>query len=132
MEVSASIKSKIHLHQTVVQTNGSSKQITITPKSSGFGSSVNGAALLLLSIASCFCNDIYREADKRKIAFSGIEATVTGEFGAEVEPGSNLKYKTNMVADAPPAKINDLINYTDKIAEIHNTLRRGITISLVK
>jgi uncharacterized OsmC-like protein len=132
MEVSASIKSKIHFHQTVVQTNDSSKQITIAPKSSGFGSSINGAELLLLSIATCFCNDIYREAEKRKIAVSDIEVTVTGEFGAEGEPGSNFKYKANIVADAPPAEIDDLINYTDKIAEIHNTLRKGINITLVK
>lgn len=93
MQVSANIKSKMNLHETFVQTNDSVKELQIAPKTSGFGSLINGAELLLLSIATCFCNDIYREAAKRNISISGVDVLVTGEFGAEGEPGSNLNIR---------------------------------------
>lgn len=130
MQVSATIKSNIHQLQTAVETNGSTKEITIAPKATGLGSSVNGAELLLLSLATCFCNDIYREAEKRKISVSSVEVIVNAVFGAEGEPGSGFTYKTNIVADASAAEIDNLITETDKVAEIHNTLRKGIRITL--
>ena len=74
MNVSASIHSELHLHQVRVETNGTSKQLTIAPKPDGSGSSINGAELLLLSVATCFCNDIYREAAKRSVARSKDQA----------------------------------------------------------
>jgi len=133
MKISASIQSKLNHQQTFVQTNESVKEIKIDPKTSGFGSSINGGELLLLSLATCFCNDIYREAAKRNIIIiSSIDVEVTGDFGAEGEPGSNFKYKTNIVSDSPAAEIEELITYTDKVAEIHNTLRQGLNVTLVK
>ena len=54
----------------------------------------------MLALATCFCNDIYREAKKRSIQVTSIDVVVTGEFGAEGEPGSNFKYEANVVADA--------------------------------
>jgi hypothetical protein len=60
----------------------------------------------------------------------GVE--FTGEFGAEGEPGSNFKYKANVISNAPTAEIEELIDYVDQIAEIHNTLRKGLSISLTK
>lgn len=132
MKVSASIKSRFNRHETIVETNNSAKEIQIAPKPSGFGSSVNGAELLLLSLATCFCNDIYREADKRKITVSGVEVEFSGEFGAEGEPGSNFSYKARIISDAPLSEIEALIDYTDQIAEIHNTLRKGVSITLIK
>ncbi len=131
MKVSASINNKNNFQQASVETNGSGKQITIAPKSDGLGSSVNGAELLLLSIATCFCNDIYREANKRKIAIKGVNVIATGDFEAEGEPGSNFQYKAEVQSDASPAEIEDLIRYVNEIAEIHKTLRNGIDVKLV-
>ena len=131
MKVSASIHSEMNLHQVAVETNGTSKQLIIAPKPDGFGSSVNGGELLLLSIATCFCNDIYREAAKRKIAIQTINVKVTGDFGAEGEPGSNFQYKAAVKSDAPAAEIEELIKYVNEIAEIHKTLRNGIDVTLV-
>jgi uncharacterized OsmC-like protein len=132
LKISASIQSKLNHHQTFVQTNESVKEIQISPKVTGLGSSINGGELLLLSLATCFCNDIYREAAKRNITISSLDVKVTGEFAAEGEPGLNFKYKTNIKSDSPASEIEDLINYTDKVAEVHNTLRKGIDIILVK
>ena len=131
MKISATIKSQFNNQQTMVQTNDSAKEMQISVKSSGFGSSINGGELLLLSLATCFCNDIYREAEKRNIVVTGVEIEVTGEFGGEGEPGSNFQYKAQVISDASLSEINDLIRYTDQIAEIHNTLRKGISITLV-
>lgn len=130
MKVSASINNEVNLHEVIVETNGSSKQISIAPKSDGLGSSVNGAELLLLSIATCFCNDIYREAGKRNISIQGVNVIATGEFGVEGEPGSNFQYKAQVKSNASAAEIKELINHVNEIAEIHRTLRNGISVNL--
>lgn len=130
MRILASIKSKLNQLETTVQTNDSIKEIVIPLKASGYGSSINGGELLLLSLATCFCNDIYREATKRNIIVSDVEVIVTGDFGAEGEPGSNFKYKATVIANATEEEIKALIEHTDKIAEIHNTLRKGLNITI--
>lgn len=130
MLMSATIKSRFNQHEIEVQTNDAVKEINIAAKSTGFGSSVNGGELLLLSLATCFCNDIYREAAKRDIAVTGVEVEVTGEFGAEGDPGMNFRYKAKIASDAPEHQIDALIAHTDQVAEIHNTLRKGLSITL--
>jgi uncharacterized OsmC-like protein len=132
MKITASIKSSFNQHQTVVQTNEAAKEMTIAVKPSGYGSSINGGELLLLSLATCFCNDIYREAAKRNISVASVAVEFTGEFGAEGEPGSNFRYTADVEADAPAAVVAELIAHTDRVAEIHNTLRKGLDITLSK
>ncbi|QJW89862.1 OsmC family protein [Spirosoma taeanense] len=132
MRISANIKSSFNQHEITVRTDESVKELQISPKPSGFGSSINGGELLLLSLATCFCNDIYREAAKRNIPVSGVEVAFTGDFGAAGEPGTNFNYTANVMSDAPTADIEALITYTDQIAEIHNTLRNGLSITLTR
>ena len=60
--------------------------ISIASKDDGFGLAVNGGELLFLSIATCFCNDLYREAAKRDQKIDSMEVTVSGTFGKEGEP----------------------------------------------
>lgn len=131
MNISATISSHENEHCATVSTNGVQQQISIAPKPSGFGSSANGGELLLLAIATCFCNDIYREAARRNIAVTHMEVEVTGTFGAEGEPGTNFRYRANVQSDSTPAEVQELISYVDKIAEIHNTLRAGASVTLV-
>jgi len=128
MKISASIQSQFNNQQTSVQTNG--KKIELPLKPSGFGSAINGGELLLLSLATCFCNDIYREASKRSIVISDLRVEVTGEFGGEGDPGANFKYKVDITSEAPQGKIDELIRFTDQVAEVHNTLRKGATVTL--
>lgn len=132
MQISATVKSQFNQLQTSVQTNDAAKSLQIAPKSNGYGSSINGGEFLMLSLATCYCNDIYREAAKRNINVSNVEVEFTCEFGGEGEPGFNFKYKVHVEADASPSEIADLILYTDKVAEIHNTLRKGIEINLAR
>jgi hypothetical protein len=82
--------------------------------------------------SNLFCNDLYREAYKRKIQIDAIEVECTGDFGAEGEPASNFQYKAKVTSNASPQEIEDLINHTDQVAEVNNTLRKGLGITLAK
>ncbi len=131
MNIAASIKNAGGSNEITVVTEGNARSIAIPSKSQGQGSSVNGGELLFLALATCFCNDIYREAAKRKMNVSSVDVTVSGEFGKEGEPGSNIVYVTNVIAPThTKEEINDLIQFVDGIAEIHNTLRRGTNVTL--
>lgn len=130
MKISASVKSEFNNLQTTVQTNSVSQELKVPPKATGYGSSINGGEFLMLSLATCFCNDIYREAAKRKILVTSVGVEVNGEFGGEGEPGFNFTYRADVVADAPDDMIKELIEHTDRVAEIHNTLRKGVNVTL--
>lgn len=132
MHIIATIKNSLQQNDIVVDTDGNKKKLVIPAKPNGQGSSVNGAELLFLSLATCFCNDIYREAVRRNITIQSVEVTVLGEFGKEGEPASHISYKTTIQSDAPQNEITALIDHVDKIAEIHNTLRNGIAVTLQK
>jgi uncharacterized OsmC-like protein len=131
MQISAKIESRFHSQETVVQTHDLPKRLTLPVKPTGYGSAVNGGELLLLALATCFCNDIYREAGKRNIAVSAVEVECTAEFGADGEPGQNFHYTARVSADASPDVIAELIQSTDQLAEVHNTLRKGVSVQLV-
>lgn len=130
MKITATIASGGQSLEVTVTTNEQSKPVVLPVKPNGQGSAINGGELLLLSLATCFCNDIYREAANRNIAVSRVEVTATGEFGAAGEPGYNFRYRTRVIADASDEAINDLIAHTDSVAEIHNTLRKGLAITV--
>jgi uncharacterized OsmC-like protein len=95
----------------------------------GFGSGVNGRELLFLALATCYCNDIYREAAKRGIKVEGVEVEVDGKFGAEGEPARNVTYRAKVMAAASEEAVRDLMQPTDTLAEIQNTLRAGIPVT---
>lgn len=73
---------------------------------------------------------MYREARKRNIAITGVDVVCTSEFGGEGEPGSNFTYQVNVSSNAHASDIQDLIRHTDRVAEVHNTLRKGLSITL--
>lgn len=131
MKISASIKSSFQFHEVNVETESNKKNISIAHKKEGFGSSINGGEFLFLSLATCFCNDLYREATKREMKIESVEIIVSGEFGGEGETAKNISYKVQVQAkEYSKEEIYDLITSVDKIAEIHNTLRKGINIEL--
>lgn len=130
MQISASILNTGHQNEVKVTTNSASKQLSIPSKTEGNGSSVNGGELLFLALATCFCNDIYREAKKRQMEIKSVEVIVSGEFGAEGKPGFNIQYEAKVDSDATKEEIRNLILYVDQVAEVHNTLRVGTPVTL--
>lgn len=113
-----------------MQTDGNSHSIEIPSKASGYGSSANGGEVLFLALATCYCNDIYREAGKSGISVHHVEVHVEGEFGAAGEPAKNVVYHAKVSADATEQEILALMRDTDGVAEIQNTLRVGTPVQL--
>ena len=108
MRITASIRNGEGKNDMEVSTEGNTKLISIEAKADGRGSSVNGGELLFLSLATCFCNDIYREAAKRKMNVGSVNVAVDGDFDKEGEPGKNIKYRVDVNAPAhspaPPCR----------------------------
>ena len=130
MKISANVRNSFGTHEASVQTNDNRQQLAIAPKAGGFGSSVNGGELLFLALATCYCNDIYREAARRGIAVEQVEVTVEGDFEAEGAPAANIVYHAKVAAKATKEEIESLIRDTDRVAEIQNTLRAPIPVNL--
>jgi uncharacterized OsmC-like protein len=130
MQISASILNNGEQNEVKVTTNSASKQLLIPPKPEGNGSSVNGGELLFLALATCFCNDIYREATERQMGIKSVQVNVSGEFGSEGKPGFNIQYEAKVDSDATEEEIKNLIWYVDQVAEVHNTLRVGTPVTL--
>ena len=113
-------------------TGDKAQSLTIPAKAEGFGSAVNGGELLFLALATCYCNDIYREAKTRGIDVESVEVQVVGQFGAKGEPAENISYRASVKAHGSERDVLDLMRYTDTVAEIHNTLRRATPVMLTE
>ncbi|MCI0576756.1 MAG: OsmC family protein [Chloroflexi bacterium] len=132
MKISAHVQNSEGNHQVTLRTNDNVHSIHIPPKPTGFGSSANGGEVLFLALATCYGNDIYREAARRGIKVERVEVEVKGDFGAEGEPARNVTYRARVVAQASEAELRELMNYTDQVAEIQNTLRVGTPVKLTQ
>ncbi len=130
MKISARIENSEGSHQVTLTTNDNVHSISIPPRPTGFGSSANGGELLFLALATCYCNDIYREAAKREITVERVEVEVEGDFGAEGAPANNVTYRARVEARASLEEIRALMEYTDGVAEIQNTLRVATPVTL--
>lgn len=131
MKINARVENSEGRHSVTVRTNGNVHSIPIPPKATGFGSSANGGELLFLALATCYCNDVYREAAKRGLHVEQVDVEVEGDFGAEGEPAGNVTYRAKVKAHAREAEIRELMSQTDRVAEIQNTLRVGTPVVLV-
>jgi uncharacterized OsmC-like protein len=130
MKFSAKVQNDSGYHEVILKAGEKEQTLSIAPKPTG-GSSVTGGELLFLALATCFCNDIYREAAKRDIKVKSVDVEVSGDFAAEGKPASNIVYHAKVDADASDEKIQELIKYTDSVAEVQNTLRVGTPVTLV-
>ena len=130
MKIAARVSNTVSGHALEVETDGRKQSIAVAPKAAGRGSSVNGGELLFAALATCFCNDLYREAAKRDIEVRGVNVEVMGTFGNPGEPARNVTYRVRVDADASQETIDDLIRTTDTVTEIQNTLRAGCAVRL--
>ena len=129
MKFSARIQNSPNDHEVTLKVGDREQSLPIAPRQAG-GSSVSGGELLFLALATCYCNDIYREAAKRDIKVESVEVEVTGDFEAEGKPGSNIVYRAKVNANASKEEIRELLKHTDTVAEIQNTLRVGTPVKL--
>lgn len=130
MKINAHVENSQGHHHVRLTTNDKSHSIVIPPKPSGLGSSANGGELLFLALATCYCNDLYREAAKRNIEVEKVEVEVSGDFGGEGESVQSVEYRAKVQAKATEEEIRALMQHTDTVAEIQNTLRAGVNVQL--
>ena len=130
MKISARVENSQGNHQVTLTTDDHARSLSIPPKAGGLGSSANGGELLFLALATCYCNDLYREAAKRAIRVESVAVEVHGEFGAEGEPARRVTYQAKVRAAASEEAIRDLMRHTDGVAEIQNSLRMGTPVTL--
>jgi organic hydroperoxide reductase OsmC/OhrA len=130
MKIAARLRNTPDANEITLQTNERSHTVDIPIKAIGRGSDANGGELLFLALATCYCNDIYREAAKRGIEVHEVDVTVEGEFGAEGEVARRIVYRPRLKAAATEDELRALLFHTDGVAEIHNTLRAGVPVTL--
>ena len=123
MKYSARVANSKDNHQVTLQVGASVHSINIASRETGFGSSVSGGELSFLALATCYCNDLYREATKKNINVQSVEVDVEGDFPAAGEPARNVVYRAKVKADADEQEIRELMKFTDTVVEIQNTLR---------
>ena len=130
MIISATVVHQTGQHSAMVRTGAAEQRLAIQAKKEGPGSAVNGGELLFLALATCYCNDIYREAKERGVQVSSVRVEVTGRFGGKGDPAEDIQYRAEITSTGSREEVLELMRYTDSVAEVHNTLRRASTVVL--
>lgn len=129
MHVQARVDNRPGSHDAEVTSDGRSQTLAIPGKPAG-GSAASGGEMLFLALATCYCNDLYREAARRDVELTHVEVTVEGDFAAPGQPARAVSYRARVWAKAPREEIEALMAHTDTVAEIHNTLRQATAVTL--
>jgi organic hydroperoxide reductase OsmC/OhrA len=131
MEISATVKNAENRHEVTVRTETASQLLAIPAKCTGKGSAVNGGELLMLALATCYCNDLYREAARLNIPIDGVEVEASAEFPGVGLAATNISYRARVSSPADVSTVADLLRQTDAVAEVHNTIRTGAAVELL-
>jgi organic hydroperoxide reductase OsmC/OhrA len=130
VKISATVLSTLSRHEVVVSTGSTAQSLAVPPKPSGQGSNVNGGEFLMLALATCYCNDLYREAARLGIPIGSIDVEASAEFPGIGLAATNVVYRAKVSSPAAPAEIAELLRVTDAVAEVHNTVRTGVPVRL--
>jgi len=132
MQISATVRSAAAAHEVSVRTDGGTRALAIPPKPTGGGSAVNGGEFLMLALATCYCNDLYREAERLQIPLEAVEVEASASFPGIGLAATDIRYRARVASSAPDAAIAELLRRTDAVAEVHNTLRAGVPVARVE
>lgn len=131
MEISAVLRHSGGDQVATVRTGGNERSLPIPAGDSGRGSGVNGGELLMLALATCYCNDLYREAARLGIPLDAVEVEATASFPGVGLAATDIRYRAKVSSPADPATIGRLLRQTDAVAEVHNTVRTGVPVVLL-
>jgi uncharacterized OsmC-like protein len=101
-----------------------------TPRAGGLGIGFSGEELFMMAIGASVCNDLYREAAIRGIDIAHVEIIVNGDWSGEPALAKNIRYDIRLESSAPREAVEELIKYTDQVAEIPYSLRSGTQVRL--
>jgi organic hydroperoxide reductase OsmC/OhrA len=125
------VKNSPAAHDVEVRSGAAVQALAIPPKASGRGSAVNGGEFLMLALATCYCNDLFREAARLGIRLDAAEVEASAEFPGIGLAATNIRYRASVRSPASPTEIARLLRETDAVAEIHNTVRAGVPVDLL-
>ena len=128
MEISARVSNGRGKHNVEVTAAGTTQSLVVAARASGAGSSVNGGEFLMLALATCYCNDLYREAARLGLQIDAVEVEAQAEFDGVGLAAGNVRYRARIDSAEPAAHIESLLAQTDVVAEVHNTLRAGTVV----
>ena len=129
MNISAIVRSSSSHHDVAVSTAEIKQSISVPAKPFG-GSAINGGEFLMLALATCYCNDLYREAAMLDIPIDSVEVEASADFPGIGLAATNIRYRVKVSSPAPAARIAELLRQTDAVAEVHNTLRAGVSVTM--
>ena len=132
MEISAAVTSSASGHEAIVRTGTVSQSLAVPAKATGLGSSINGGEFLMLALATCYCNDLYREGARLGIPIEGAQVEATAEFPGVGLAATNIRYRAVVKSSADAEAIAQLLSETDAVAEVHNTVRAGVPVELLR
>lgn len=131
MEITATLTNTALAHTVTVRTGAVMQSLPVPPKASGSGSAINGGEFLMLALATCYCNDLYREAARLGVSIDGVEVEATADFPGVGLAARDIRYRAKITSSADPETIACLLRETDAVAEIHNTVRAGVPVELL-
>lgn len=130
MQIHATLSNTASGHTVTTSAGGVEHAIPVPGKADGRGSAVNGGELLCAALATCFCNDLFREAGHFEVEVIDVTVRAHSEFGGPGDPARHIGYTVEVTALGDEGTIRDLVRHTDAMAEIHNTLRLGMPVLL--
>jgi organic hydroperoxide reductase OsmC/OhrA len=129
LKISARVNNGPGRHEVTPTTTADEKKLTVPLKNSGPGSSINDGEFLMPAVATCYCNDFYRESARLGISIESVEVEARAEFAGIELASRKIRYSARVVLSAPLEPIAMLLRKTDAVAEVHNTLQTGIYVS---
>lgn len=131
MLISATVKNSTSAHEVELRSGPSTQALAVHAKPTGRGSSINGGEFLMLALATCYCNDLFREAARLGIPITTAVVEASAEFPGIGLAAKNIRYRAQIESPASEADVARLLQETDAVAEVHNTLRAGVAVELV-
>jgi len=132
MQIMATVTNSALGHEVIVRTGSAAQPLRVPSRSTGQGSAINGGEFLMLALATCYCNDLYREAGRLGIPVDAVEVEASAEFPGVGLAAADIRYRATVSSPAPDHAIAELLRETDAVAEIHNTVRAGVPVVLLR
>ena len=131
MRITARVRNAGSSHDVTVTTAGRARALAVPPKPEGPGSGVSGGEFLMLALATCYGNDLYREAARRGLALTAVEVEARADFDGVGLAATNVTYRARVESPASAAEVEALLRETDAVAEVQNTVRAGAAVERV-
>lgn len=113
MEISALVKNSDAGYTASVRTDSTTQILAVPAKRSGQGSAVNGGEFLLLALATCYCNDLYREASRVGIDLTAVEVEATADFPGIGLAATDIRYRAKVSSPADATDVAERLRHTD-------------------